>query len=133
MSFTEELSSPEPAATHENGTITLSEAGVYRLTYTATPSSVATPVSVSIATAATSTCSLYHNGTQLPSSVVDLPVLNVNIPLVLTVRVPLQGGSFGTTTYLEAQAGDTISFASELAEHVPAADTTVTLSVERIA
>lgn len=139
VQFTDEVSSPTPAASNDGSTITLPESGTYRLTYVAAPdSSVTTTISVS--RDSKWVYGLFHNvdeaaiGTATPiaGSAVERSMLDVNIALVLSMRTVVQGGSYSATSYVDAAAGDTVRFVSASDFQTAATPTDVTLIVERL-
>lgn len=131
VEFSENFSSPTPAALLTNAAVVIPESGVYRLTYVAAPSTTG-PLNGSLANDAVSRYSLRRNGVQVASSVVTRPIFDVNVALILTLRTIVQGGSYSATSYLDVRAGDSVEFVSETVGGIPATTTAVTLLVERI-
>ena len=69
---------------------------------------------------------------EIAASVVQRPMLDVNVALVLTLRTMIQGGSYSSTNYITAAAGDTIHFIYTSDFAVAERKTNVILIVEKL-
>ncbi len=129
--LTNENSSAQPAALVSNGQIVLPEAGTYRIAYVAAPEA-AGAATVSVSRDAAAAYAVWHNGSEIAASVVQRPMLDVNVALVLTLRTMIQGGSYSSTNYITAAAGDTIHFIYTSDFAVAERKTNVILIVEKL-
>ncbi len=131
VDFTDEKSSVQPAALLANGHILLPEAGTYRIVYVAAPVA-ADAATISVSRDAAAAYALRHNGNQIAASVVQRPMFDVNVALVLTLRTMIQGGSYSSTNYITATAGDTIDFTYTSDFTVVERKTNVILIIEKL-
>ncbi|UNK70663.1 hypothetical protein [Microbacterium sp. H1-D42] len=131
VDFTGVHSGSTPAVTHADGTIEIPASGTYRVTYVAAPDAGSTST-ISIGASDSSKYWLSHNGSAIDSSVVSRPIFDVNIALILTLRTIVQGGSYSATSYVNAQAGDTLRLESMTTPGIRIPETAFTLVVERI-
>lgn len=129
--FTDVNSGAQPAATVTDGVITLPEGGTYRVNYLVAPE-VASTASISIGSTAPASYAVRHNDNEVAGSVVQRPIFDVNIALVLTLRTVIQGGSYSSTSYIAGAPGDTIQFVYESDLTAPERKTNVTLIIEKV-
>jgi len=129
--FTDINSGAQPAATVTEDVITLPEGGTYRVSYLAAPE-VASTATISIGSTASATYAVRHNNNEVAGSVVQRPIFDVNVALVLTLRTVIQGGSYSSTSYIAGAPGDTIQFVYESDFTAPERKTNVTLIIEKV-
>lgn len=101
------LASATPAAIVENNVVTLPEAGTYRISYTV-EHQTASAVSISVGSGVQPRYNLRLNGADIAGSASSLSMLDVNVALVLTLRVPLGIDTSTATSYVAAQPGDVL-------------------------
>lgn len=125
------LASLSKAATIEDGKIRLVSSGTYRITYSVTAKADAS-TSFSVGSGVSPGYAMLLDGNQISGSATVKSMFDVNIALILTMRVPLNSETITSTSYVRADAGSYLDFSYESEGFSGRSIDDVTLIIERI-